>query len=254
MPYALPALLLDYFLYFSVMAFVGWVLETAYRSHREGRFVNAGFLSGPFVPIYGFGAVILALIGAGLRDAPPALAWAALLLSPTVLEYLASWMLERIFGLSLWDYRDQPLHLRGRICLRFSIYWAILAAVNVLVVQPAVFARVRVLGPYMSHFVAGALTLYFALDAWHSVQSVFNFKAFLAELRLLVEQGRAFLPSFDTDKAKTAPRSRLPAELRRLMKPLRSFPALRREFRPNLHAFPDWLRERLEARIGGRHG
>jgi uncharacterized membrane protein len=252
MPYAIPTPLLDYFLYFSVMAFVGWVLETAYRSRQERRFVNAGFLSGPFVPIYGFGAVILSLIGSALRGAPPALAWAALLLSPTVLEYVAAWLLERFFGLSLWDYRDQPFNLHGRVCLRFSIYWAILAAVNVLLVEPAVIARVRVLGPYMSHFVAGGLTLYFALDTWHSMQSVFNFKAFLVELRLLVEQGKSFLPSFDGDRLKMAPHQRLPSELRRLMKPLKSFPALRREFASNLHAFPDWIRERLETRLGGR--
>jgi uncharacterized membrane protein len=55
----IPEKALYYFLYFGVMAFTGWIIEVIYRSVHEKRFVNAGFLSGPFVPIYGFGAVII---------------------------------------------------------------------------------------------------------------------------------------------------------------------------------------------------
>ena len=59
----IPSILLNNFLYFSFMSFLGWILESAYRSYRERRLVNAGFLSGPFVPIYGLGGVIISLIG-----------------------------------------------------------------------------------------------------------------------------------------------------------------------------------------------
>jgi uncharacterized membrane protein len=41
------------------MCFVGWIIETVYRSYNEKKIVNAGFLSGPFLPIYGFGAIII---------------------------------------------------------------------------------------------------------------------------------------------------------------------------------------------------
>ena len=69
----------------------------------------------------------------------------------------------------------------------------------------------------------------------------------LAEIRALVAQGRSFLPSLDSGE-----RGRVPAELRRLLKPISAFPALARELRPHLAAFPDWIRERIEARMRRR--
>lgn len=243
----LPAGILDYFLYFSAMAFSGWILETAYRSRQERRFVNAGFLSGPFVPIYGFGSVAITLIGQGLLRVSPLAGWAAMVVAPTVLEYLTSFLLERLFGMALWDYRDQKYNVHGRVCLRFSLYWAVLAPVLVLVINPLVFALVAAPGPYLRHFAAGLLSMYFAIDTARSVKSVFDYKAALADIRALVAQGKSFLPSFDTGLSK-----RLPVELKRLMKPLSAFPALARELKPHLPAFPDWIRERMERRMGGR--
>jgi uncharacterized membrane protein len=92
-----------------------------YRSFKENKFVNAGFLSGPFLPIYGFGAVIMTFINTEVQKFPLILSWVITLLSPTILEYFASWIMERIFKLKLWDYKNEPLNLNGRICLKFSI-------------------------------------------------------------------------------------------------------------------------------------
>jgi uncharacterized membrane protein len=87
----LPEKLLTYFLYFSVMAFAGWIIEMVYRSCNEKKFVNAGFLSGPFLPIYGFGAVIITSLHRESQRFPEIVSWAIALLSPTVLEYFGSW-------------------------------------------------------------------------------------------------------------------------------------------------------------------
>lgn len=252
MEHALPPALLDAYLYFATMAFAGWIIETVYRSFREHRFVNAGFLSGPFVPIYGFGALIISFIGLKVEAFPTPAAWAVIVLTPTILEYLGSLLLEKLFGLSLWDYRDQGFNLKGRVCLRFSLYWAILAVAAKLLIEPAVLDRIRALGPYYSHFAAGLLTAYFALDLTHSIRAVFNFKAFLADISTLLEKGGTFLPAFhglESDRAEERLR-KLPAEVRRLLKPLSSFPALRRVFVPTLSVFPDWIRDMLEKRFG----
>jgi uncharacterized membrane protein len=79
----LPDKILTYFLYFSIMAFAGWIIETIYRSCSEKKFVNAGFLSGPFLPIYGFGAVIITSINVEVQKFPIILSWVVTLLSPT---------------------------------------------------------------------------------------------------------------------------------------------------------------------------
>lgn len=57
-------------LLFSVFAFAGWLLKVAYRSWLQKRFVNAGFLHGPFLPIYGLGALFVLGCDALLRDCP----------------------------------------------------------------------------------------------------------------------------------------------------------------------------------------
>ncbi len=244
---AIPNGLLSHFIYFASMSFLGWIIETVYRSLHERRFVNAGFLTGPFVPIYGFGALAITLLGRAVTSLSPVAAWAAMLSAPTLLEYVTSWLLERLFGMALWDYRDRKFNVHGRVCLEFSIYWAALAPVLVYGINPFVFSWIAAPGPFIEHYAAGFLSCWLAIDTWRSVQSVFDYKAALAEIRALVAQGRSFLPSLDSGE-----RGRVPAELRRLLKPISAFPALARELRPHLAAFPDWIRERIEARMRRR--
>jgi uncharacterized membrane protein len=251
---ALPAELLHYFLYFSFTAFIGWILESTYRSITEKHFANAGFLSGPFVPIYGFGALIIALIGQFLANLPPVLFWSALILSPTVLEYLAAVILEGYFGLTLWDYKHEFLNLQGRICLKFSVFWAILVLFAHQILEPWAFARIAALGPYMAHFLSGALMMYFIIDTIQSVRAVFNFKAVIGDLQKLLESGGKFITSFDlvSNALGTAEglKQKLPLELKRLLKPIRAFPVLRNEVRSRFAVFPEWIREQLEKRMG----
>jgi uncharacterized membrane protein len=241
----IPAKLLYYFLYFGSMAFFGWIIEVIYRSKKERRFVNAGFLSGPFLPIYGFGAVIITAVNTEAHNLPPAIGWAITLLSPTVLEYFGGWIMERFFGRKLWDYHNERFNLHGRICVRFSIYWAICAAILILIIQPRVYSHITILGPYLSHFVAGSLFAYIVLDINYSVRSLANFKAFEKNIIALLEKGRQYRSAFDVfDDGK------LPIELKRILKPLNSFPSIRKSFDSKLHVFPDVIRAHLEKRIG----
>lgn len=249
----LPEKFLTYFLYFGAMAFAGWIIESVYRSCREKKFVNAGFLSGPFLPIYGFGAVIMAVINTELQKFPAALSWVITLLSPTFLEYFGSWIMEKIFKLKLWDYKNEPLNLNGRICLKFSFMWAALAVMHILIIQPAVFKRIIILGPYYSHFLAGGLLVYFILDTDHSVRSIINFKDFQNNLLKLIEKGRKFTPVFDSGPENGYMRGKLPAEIRRLLKPLNAFPNLRRGFKEKSFVFPGWINEILERRENGKN-
>jgi uncharacterized membrane protein len=242
----LPEKLLSYFLYFSIMAFSGWIIETIYRSFTEKKFVNAGFLSGPFLPIYGFGTVIMTFINTEVQKFPLILSWVITVLSPTMLEYFASWIMEKIFKLKLWDYRDEPLNLNGRVCLKFSIIWAFLSVVHILIIQPRIFKRIMILGPYYSHFIAGGLFMYFILDLNHSIRSIINFKEFQNNLLKLIEKGEKYIPTFDFISNDKDIRNKLPNEIRRLLKPINAFPNLRKSFKEKLFVFPKWINEILE--------
>lgn len=239
--------IVTWFLYFSVTAFIGWIVESSYRSVVEHEPVNSGFLSGPFIPIYGFGSLAIAASAYFLKGLPAAFYWLVLCLVPSLIEYVGSWMLERFFGLRLWDYHDRRLNIRGRVCLLYSIFWAGLTVFVVLVVEPRVIGRIAGLSDYLRYYVAGVMSAYFFLDTVASSRAMFHLKAFLAELKELAARGGSFLPSFGSSSL------RLPSEVRRLIKPLRAFPALVRELRPNMKAIPEWIASRLEVRVGRRH-
>ncbi len=243
----MPDQVFSLFLYFSASSFLGWMLETAFRSYKDRRWVNAGFLSGPFVPIYGFGALTIAGISAFLRQESWFAYWTLVLVSPSLIEYAVSLLLENLFSLRLWDYSAEPFNLKGRVCLSFSLVWGLLTALAVILYEPAATGLIASLSPTARAFAAGALAMYFAMDTVGSIKAIVNFKAFIADLKELVARGGAFIPSFDGEP------HRLPREIRRLLRTLKAFPRLVAELKPMLHAIPERITARLESIIGGRH-
>jgi uncharacterized membrane protein len=242
----IPVKLLYYFLFFSEMSFLGWIIESTYRSVREKKIVNSGFLSGPFIPIYGFGAVFITVVAEEARSLPSAIAWVAFLLSPTALEYVSSLLLEKLFKLKLWDYSDRRFNLHGRICLQYALYWAVLAVVLVLFIEPHVYARIEILGLYLAHFVAGGFFSYFIFDTLQSVKSIINFAEFKRNMDALIDKQKEFHASFEAEAGK----DKLPAELRRLLKPLKAFPKLRSDFQKKSSIFPERIRKQFEKKVG----
>jgi uncharacterized protein len=108
---------------FSFFSILGWVLEVTYRSVRDKRFVNPGLLRGPYLPLYGTGALLLMVAGSLLQEShlvTKALAYCAI---TTGLELISGFIAQYFFHVRLWDYSDQRFHYKGYICLKFSIYW-----------------------------------------------------------------------------------------------------------------------------------
>jgi uncharacterized protein len=141
---------------FVLFSVAGWLLESVYRSLTERRPINPGLLAGPYLPIYGFGAILInlvrpqipdhhfLLIAVGILSYFPGYDQFILLkplltafhivakgivyiTSATLLELFAGWSLERFFNIRLWDYNDRPWSIGGYVCLKFSLYWAVLA-------------------------------------------------------------------------------------------------------------------------------
>jgi uncharacterized protein len=115
------------FLLFYVFSLLGWVIESVYRSLDRGRPVNPGLLCGPYLPLYGTGAIILMLLYSAIRELHPALRGIGYLLVLTLVEYAAGLLLLYVFNRRCWDYRDEPLNFQGLICPGFSLYWVTLA-------------------------------------------------------------------------------------------------------------------------------
>lgn len=121
---------------FFIFAFLGWCSEVVYAVTQERRFVNRGFLNGPLCPIYGFGVVLIDFCLRPIGHSVPALLIGSMILG-SALEWLAGFLLEKIFHQKWWDYSDDPHNLNGYICLRFSILWAFAGMAVVGWVVPA---------------------------------------------------------------------------------------------------------------------
>lgn len=123
-------------LYFLVYAFLGWCLETIYAYMVYGYFVKRGFLYGPICPIYGFGAILLILILNNIKEGNNITKFLVSMLSFSIFEYMASFILETIFHQRWWDYTGAFLNIQGRICITFSLLWGIAGVLFINYIHP----------------------------------------------------------------------------------------------------------------------
>ena len=138
---------------FIIYAFLGWCTEVAYAAVDTGKFVNRGFLNGPYCPIYGCGIVIVVSILTPIKDNLFILFFGSLLLT-TVLEFLTGFLLEKIFHNKWWDYSDYPFNIKGYVCLKFSLYWGLACTFVMDIIHPMIYKLISILP-----FVAGVIIL-----------------------------------------------------------------------------------------------
>ena len=105
------------FIFFS---FLGWFMEVNISLFKFKRFVDRGFLLGPYCPIYGIGCVcFIYLIGKISNNL--ILLFLINTIVGSIIEYLTSFVLEKFFNARWWDYSKLPLNINGRICIPFSL-------------------------------------------------------------------------------------------------------------------------------------
>ena len=135
---------LNIFFYLLLYSFIGWVLESIFKSFLEKQLVNSGFLKGPFCPIYGFGALIMLLTLNWLKG-NIVLLFIISFFVLTIWEYIAGVVLEKVFKTKYWDYTDNFLNINGRVCLMNSIFWGILGVVFISYVNPFVEEKIALI-------------------------------------------------------------------------------------------------------------
>lgn len=158
------------FLSFCIYSFLGWVCETFYCSVGQRHFVNRGFLSGPVCPVYGFGALaVLYLLAPFTRQ--PILLFIAAMAVTSILEYLTGLLLEKLFHTRWWDYSGRRFNLQGRVCLRNSLLFGLIALIMVLFINPAVQDRLSRLPSAAAAALALLLAAVFLADTIQSARS-----------------------------------------------------------------------------------
>lgn len=111
---------------FVVYSILGWILESIYMSFCNKKLTNRGFGTGPFCPIYGFGAVFGYMILSPLQGQYVKLYLAGAIIA-TVFEYLVGIAMIKFLGALWWDYNDKPFNYKGIICLESTVAWGFYA-------------------------------------------------------------------------------------------------------------------------------
>ena len=122
--------------YFIIYSFLGWCLESIYKTIIFKKPTNSGFLYGPFCPMYGIGAILM--IWAGQLSSNPIVIFIMAFLIFSVWEYLVAVIIEKLFKTKYWDYSDLKFNLQGRVCLKNSLYWGILGILLIYMIQPVI--------------------------------------------------------------------------------------------------------------------
>ena len=125
-----------YFLLYFMYCVIGYVLECIFCSIIDKKLVlHRGFLIGPYLPIYGKGALCIILLLNKYLEDPFALFIMASLIA-TVLEYFASYFMEKIFKARWWDYSEKKFNLNGRVCLTNTVLFGLGGLIVMYVINP----------------------------------------------------------------------------------------------------------------------
>ncbi|GKT09914.1 HD domain-containing protein [Desulforhabdus sp. TSK] len=154
----------NFFFSFSFFSILGWMLEVSYRSVRDKRFVNPGLLKGPYLILYGAGAVMLMAAVSLLQESNWGTKAFAYFIITTGLEFGSGLVAQYFFQIRLWDYSDQRFNYRGHICLKFSLYWILLAFAFEYAALPPYQSMLVLLSPVFKWIVAGATISIMSMD------------------------------------------------------------------------------------------
>ena len=150
-------------------------MEVCVSLWNKHKFINRGFLIGPYCPIYGWGCLaIIIIVGQNTSDILSVFLKSILICS--LLEYFTSYFMEKIYNVRWWDYSNEKFNINGRICLETMIPFGLLASLIIYVLHPAVIKLVNLLSPESLVIIASILFVIYIIDNIVSTYILFKIK------------------------------------------------------------------------------
>lgn len=177
----------------------GWIIELVFRrffskNNPDKKWINPGFLAGPWLPLYGFGLCLLYLLAEVERFFVIDGWFAKLLLfiimaiCMTTIEYLTGLFSIKVLKVHLWDYSDEWGNLQGIVCPKFSLFWAILGALYYFLIHPNVLHILDWLSESLvCSFIIGAYLGIFFIDVIYSGRILTKVRNFAREHKIVVK-------------------------------------------------------------------
>lgn len=168
-------------MYFFFYSFLGWIWESSYVSIRQRKLTNRGFLTGPMLPIYGSGAVVMLCATYPVRSSEIGIFFLGMF-AATLLEYVTGVTMEALFRVRYWDYSDKKFNIQGHICLSSSLAWGVFTLLLIRVVHPHVSALLEQIPQAFCFGALIVITVAFAVDFASSFHAAMDLRQILESL------------------------------------------------------------------------
>ena len=173
---------LYYFFIFILYSILGWCIEMISCYLYTKKLVNRGFLIGPYCPIYGTAALLMILCLSKYQDDLFALFIMSAFIS-SALEYMTSYLMEKIFKARWWDYSKRKFNINGRICLLNSLSFGILGIILIAYVYPFIQTLIAKIPTNYFNIITICLFITFLVDFIVSFKIIINLKHSLQSLK-----------------------------------------------------------------------
>ena len=169
--------ILYYFLLFLTYSVIGYIFECAYCTIRNKRLIlNRGFLVGPYLPIYGSGAVLMVLfLSRYTRNAFVVFIMGALM--ATIIEYITSFVMELFFKARWWDYSKEKYNINGRVCLLNTTLFGIGGVVMMYLINPVVLMALDNINRTLLTIAGLVGIIIFAFDIFVSTSTIYKLRS-----------------------------------------------------------------------------
>ena len=178
----------------------GWILELFFRRFvSQKKWMNPGFLTGPYLPIYGFGVVVLFAIS-NMPLGITSQVWDVIVrilvigVGMTLVEFIAGLIFIKGMGIKLWDYSDRKGNIMGIICPIFSLAWLAVGCLYYFLLNPVLVSGLAWISENVIYtFFVGIVIGMMIVDMAYSIHLATKLKEFKESQTMRFEDFKAML-------------------------------------------------------------
>ena len=170
---------------FVIGSLLGWVIELFFRRFvSQKKWVNPGFLTGPYLPIYGFGVVVLYAVsniplGIELKAVDIIVRIIIIGFGMTFIEFIAGLIFIKGLKIKLWDYSDRKGNIMGIICPIFSLVWLVVGSLYYFLLNPVLVEGISWISENLIYtFFVGGVVGAMVVDLSYSIHLATKLKQF----------------------------------------------------------------------------
>ena len=170
----------SWLVYFYFYCIFGWVFESTYVSLRTHKLTNRGFMKGPWLPLYGSGAILVLLVTLPYADHPVGVYFAGMI-AATILEYVTGVVMVKLFKVRYWDYSYKKIQFQGHICLSSSLAWGGLSLLMVYVIHPPIVKFIAMWNENVVNILTFIVTICMAYDFANAFREAMDLRALIIQ-------------------------------------------------------------------------